>query len=379
VLGGCACALAAAVGGCTAPAGSTVTVSGSSLTIYASAPVHSAGALGQDVLDAEKLALQQNGPQAGRYQVTLKTLPGDTTAEVTDAARTAIQDSTTIAYLGEIVPHTSYASLGITNALDVLQVSPTDTALELTQRSAAVPGAPDSYYESLKTYNRTFARVVPSTALEAKAQVLQMKALHVKRLYVADDGSPYGRAIAAAVRTDAPPAIAVVGSAAGADGAFDGASSAAAAAQLFDQLASARPTIKLFAPSALAHQAFASRLSGQARNVYVSTPGFLSKNLNAAGRKFVADFKAAYGHSPATEAIFGYEAMASVLSVLRDAGSAANNRTTVIHDFFAIKNRSSVLGTYSIDSGGDTDIAAFVFNRLGRGTLVPYRFVNAAG
>jgi branched-chain amino acid transport system substrate-binding protein len=261
----------------------------------------------------------------------------------------------------------------------VLQVSPTDTALELTQRTAAVPGAPDSYYESLKTYNRTFARVVPSTALEAKAQVLQMRALHVKRLYVTDDGSPYGRAIAAAVRSDAAPGITVVGSAAGADGAFDGASSAGAAAQLFDQIASTRPAIKLFAPSALADQAFASRLSAQARNVYVSAPGFLPKDLNPAGRKFVADFKAAYGHSPASQAIFGYEAMASVLAVLRDAGTAANNRTTIVHDFLALKNRPSVLGTYSIDSSGDTSVGPFVFSRLSRGALVPWRFVNAAG
>ena len=85
--------------------------------------------------------------------------------QISDQARTVIQDKTAIAYLGEIVPHSSYASLGITNALDLLQVSPTDTALELTQASPVVPGSPDTYYESMSTYGQTFARVVPTSAV----------------------------------------------------------------------------------------------------------------------------------------------------------------------------------------------------------------------
>ncbi len=70
--------------------------------------------------------------------------------------------------------------------------------------------------------------------------------------------------------------------------------------------------------------------------------------------------------------------MAAVLSVLRQEGSRANNRTTVVHDFFGIKNRQSVLGTYSIDSGGNPSIAPFVFSRLRSGALVPYKFAQAS-
>jgi branched-chain amino acid transport system substrate-binding protein len=68
--------------------------------------------------------------------------------------------------------------------------------------------------------------------------------------------------------------------------------------------------------------------------------------------------------------------MSAVLSVLKEAGTSAGNRSTVVHDFFAIKNRQSVLGTYSIDSDGDTSLAPFVFARLKSGQLVPVASVQ---
>ena len=112
------------------------------------------------------------------------------------------------------------------------------------------------------------------------------------------------------------------------------------------------------------------------RHLYVSAPGFLDQDLSPAGAKYLADFKAKYGRAPDPQAIFGYEAMSAVLAVLRGAGAQAGNRTTVVHDFLALKNRQSVLGTYSMNSNGDTSIAPFVFSRLQRGKLVPFAQVQ---
>ncbi len=122
-----------------------------------------------------------------------------------------------------------------------------------------------------------------------------------------------------------------------------------------------------------------STLVSSVRNLYISTPGFLKADLNPAGSAFATTFDATYGHAPDPQAIFGYEAMSAVLAVLKEAGTSANNRTTVVHDFFSIKNRQSVLGTYSINSNGDTSIAPFVFSRLQSGQLVPFKFVSAQG
>jgi hypothetical protein len=58
------------------------------------------------------------------------------------------------------------------------------------------------------------------------------------------------------------------------------------------------------------------------------------------------------------------------------AGSSANSRGTVVHDFFQISNRSSAVGTYSIGVSGDptfTSGAPFVFGRVKSGKLVPFK------
>ncbi|HTU94994.1 MAG TPA: ABC transporter substrate-binding protein, partial [Solirubrobacteraceae bacterium] len=105
-------------------------------------------------------------------------------------------------------------------------------------------------------------------------------------------------------------------------------------------------------------------------NLYVSSPGFTPATLTPAGKQFEATFASKFGHAPVPQAIFGYEAMAAVLSVLKEAGNAANDRSTVVADFRAIKDRPSALGTYSIVNG-DTTIAPFIFARVKNGTLTP--------
>ncbi|HWE13127.1 MAG TPA: hypothetical protein VG365_06425 [Solirubrobacteraceae bacterium] len=369
----CAVLGAFAVAGCSSQTNSSVSVTGSTLTIYGSRGGGGQGpGVGQtatDVLDAEQLALRQTGSKIGRYTVSF--VPLDK-ATVSDDARTAVQNQSAIAYLGEIEPGTSQVSVEITNELGLLEVSPTDTAVYLTQATPAVPGAPGNYYPSSSSYHETFARVVPNTVQEAKAIVAEMQSLHLSKLYVSDDGQPYGKSLALEVRTDAPGhGLTVVSSPSGADAVFYGGNSPSTATAALDRAADASPSARLFVPSALYDSAFASRLSASAqRNLYVSSPGFVSRTLTPAGKQFESAFASAYGHAPAPSAIFGYEAMAAVLAVLKQAGAAAGNRATVVSDFRSIKNRNSVLGTYSIQ-GGDTTIAPFVFARVRNGALVP--------
>jgi len=94
-------ALALTIGGCTA-AGTAVTTTGKTLTLYISAPAGAGSDQSlQDVLDAERLAFQQRAPAVTAYKVALRVL---TSSELSNNARAAIEDSTAIAYLGEIVP-----------------------------------------------------------------------------------------------------------------------------------------------------------------------------------------------------------------------------------------------------------------------------------
>lgn len=373
---GVACLAALAVAGCSAAnssssSSSAVTVSGHTLRIYLSEPSNlSSNPVAQDVVHAEQMAFSAHAKSVTDYKVTLVPVAYHT---LSDNARAAIIDTSTIAYLGEIAPGDSDQTTGITNAQDVLQISPTDGALELGQSTPAVSGGIKSYFEQWSTYGRTFARVVPSGAEEAKAQVAEMKSLGVKSLYVSDDGSDYGRALADAISVDANSAgITAAKSLSSADGVFYGAESPAAAAKFFNGVATKAPNAKLFGPSSLNSSAFTAALSSSVHNLYVSIPGYLPKDLPAEGKAFDTAFKSAYGHSPNTVAIFGYEAMSALLRVLAGEGRRADNRTDVVHAFLKQNKVASVLGTYSIASNGNTSLDAFVFARPSGGKLVPF-------
>lgn len=375
---GAACLAALAVAGCgtgssSSSSSSAVTITGNTLTLYISEPSDLASdPAAQDIVHAEQMAFSAHHGEVTHYKLVLQTLRGKT---LSDNARAAIIDSSAIAYLGEIAPGTSDQTVGITNALDLLQVSPTDNALELSQKTPAVSGAPQSYFQSWSTYGRTFARMVPSGSEEAKAQVAEMKSLGVNKLYVSDDGSDYGRAIADAVRSDAQAAGLTIEPSVGEEvnGYFYGAQSPTAAARFFNRIASMAPDAKLFGPSSLNAGSFPAALSvSAAKNLYVSLPGYLPKDLPAAGKSFTSAFRTLYGHAPNSQAIFGYEAMSAVLRVLQQEGKHANDRTSVVKAFLSQKDVPSVLGTYSINSAGNISLDAFMFARISGGKLVPF-------
>jgi branched-chain amino acid transport system substrate-binding protein len=377
LLVGCACfATVTGAASCsTSGSSSGSSISGSTLRIYISVPPGTLSPEAQDVLRAERLAFPRPGLRVGKYTVNLVRYAG---SELSNTARQAIGDATTIAYLGELAPGDSADTLGITNAENVLQVSPTDTAVELTESTPAIPKTPDKYYEALSANGRTFARLVPTDAVEAAAVVTQMQALGVKRVYVPTDGSEYGRALRSAFVSRAGAAgITVAGSDATVDGVFYAGGSPRGAAGVFDGAVTSNPKVALFAPSALELDSFAGSLSTAAqKQLYVSSPGFTSSTEPAAASQFDSAFKAAYGHAPATQAVFGYAAMQAVIQALRRAGSSAGDRSTVVHDFFQITNFSTAAGAITIDKNGDVAFsggAPLVFSRVKAGRLVPVK------
>jgi branched-chain amino acid transport system substrate-binding protein len=383
---------ALAVAGCASNASagkSSITVSGRTLTVMGSQPPSgSGGQAATDMLDAERLALQQAGGKAGgtandRYTVKFRALDGP---ELSDNARTAIEDPTAIAYLGELQPGTSQVSVEITNQQGLLVISPADTAAYLTQPVPPVSNSPSTYYPARSTYHETFARVVTTTATEAKAIVAEMQAEHVLRVFVDSDGGLYGASVAQEVEQAAKSAgLTIAATPSAADAIFYGASpvspsARANASHTLAHAATASPTAKLFVPSGLYDSQFAASLgSTVARRLVVSSPGFLPKDLTPAGRSFVANFAHAYGHQPAPEAIFGYEAMSSLLYTLNQVGSLANNRAAVVAGFRSLKNPpDSVIGSYSIQ-GGDPTVAPLVFAHVRGGELTPFKFVQPSG
>ena len=381
----CALPLALVLSGCgTSSRGgnSTVVVTGRTLTVVLGQPAGGARSEpARDVLAAEQLAFDQSSAKVGPYTLRLRTLDG---ATLSDHARAALADQSSIAYLGELVPGTSQVSVEIVNQQGLLEVSPLDTAAYLTQPVPPITDSVQSFYPGHAAYHETFARVVPNSAREAAALVSEMRSEHVSNLYVGDDGQRYGAVLALEVRAAARTAgLTLAGSPSSAQAAFfagspDGASGRAAT-RFFDQAAASASTTKLFAPSGLYDPAFVAGLSPAAQQrLVVSSPGFTPGTLPAAAAGFVSAFASTYHHAPAPQAVFGYEAMKAVLAVLQSAGVNAANRAVVVSGFRSLKRTGSAIGDYTI-KGGDLSVAPFVFARVHAGALTPFRFLQLAG
>jgi len=380
---------------------------GTQLTVYSSVPER--GPLRQvaaDVLDAERLALVEDGGRVGRYRVRLVALDASTPdagrsdpSQISEGARTAAQDPRTIAYLGELATGASAISIPLLNEAGILQVSPLDTALALTTASRAVAGSPDRYYPKLRDAGRTFARVVPSDRSQVDALLADMHASGVRRLAILTSEDPSGRALATNLRAKAHGAgIAVVARGevdvqsrdhadliaqtleARPDAVLDATGARPGAARLWRELAAADGKLELFAPAALADPAFVAGLGAAAPLAHVTRPVRGPHDDTDAARRFARAFAARYGRAPLPEARYGFEAMRSVLAAIRHAERAGRGgevtRAEVVRSYFATDVRDGVLGPYAIDADGDTSLRDWGAYRVAGGEL---RFAGALG
>lgn len=158
-------ALVAGVAGCGAE--TTAEEGEATLTIYVSAPLSGPGrAEGQAVADGAREALADAGGEAGGFDVVAEYLDvagrNETRFDPVTAAanaRTATEDSTTIAYIGELDSGASRTSVPITNSAGILQVAPGSGASDLVRDETYNDDVPT---EVQGTGERTFAQLVPT-------------------------------------------------------------------------------------------------------------------------------------------------------------------------------------------------------------------------
>jgi branched-chain amino acid transport system substrate-binding protein len=373
-----------------------------SLTIYSSLPLQGdSRPQSTDVVNGEKLALEEAGGKVGKFTIKYVSLddataaagkwdPGQTSAD----ARKAAQDSSTIAYLGEFNSGASAISIPILNEANVLQVSPSNTYVGLTRSEGADKGEPDKYYPAGK---RTFGRVVPADHIQAAAQVTYQKDQGCKKTYILNDKEVYGKGIAVQVENiGKAQGLAIAGNdgidtkaanfrslatkikSSGADCMFFGGITQNKGVQVFKDVSAANPTMKLFGPDGVAESAFSTKLgSSVEKNTYITNPTLDPKLYPPAAQDFFSKFKQKFGNDPQPYAIYGYEAMKVALLAIQNAGDKGNDKQAVIDAFFKIKDRDSVLGKYSIDENGDTTLSDYGADRVEGGKLVFDKVIKA--
>jgi branched-chain amino acid transport system substrate-binding protein len=140
---------------------------------------------------------------------------------------------------------------------------------------------------------------------------------------------------------------------------------------MYKAVAAAAPGLALFGPGAVAPDPAVPALPAAVlRRMRVTSPLLPLRLLPPAARQFDARFRKTFGRPPAPEALQAYEATRAVLDSIRAAGIKGNDRQAVTDAFMAIRNRRSVLGTYTIDRYGDTTLSTFAGDRVTRSGLV---------
>ena len=396
-------AAVAGVAGCGGAGASTTNeATGSQLGIYSSLPLQGPlASISQELVNGEKLALSAAGGRVGRFKVGYASLddssptsgrwsPGETAA----AAKTAAQDTSTIAYLGDYNSGATAVSLFPINEAGIAQVSPGSPYEGLTSSLDAGQDEPERFYPTGK---RTFVRLIPGDSVQAAAQVALMRSLGVHTLYVLDNQDPFqvplskllaSDAVAAGIKLAGQDSISVTAGAtytgeaekiveSGAQAVFFAGEGTEGAVALWQQLHSADPHLLLLGPSALAEEeGFTAQIGSAAASTYLTTPALAPSMYPASAQRVLRDYRTAFGAEPTAYALFGYESMSLVLSAIRRAGPHGNDRQAVVEQLLSTRNRDSVLGRYSIEPNGETTLSRYAIYRVAGGRPVFYRAVS---
>lgn len=368
---------------------------GSVVDVYSSLPLQgSSSAQTQPMVNGIKLALSEAGGKAGSFTVNYQSLDDSTAAagkwdpgQTAANARKAASDPKAVYYIGEFNSGASEVSIPILNQGGVPQVSPANTYVGLTTSlPGSAPGEPTKYYPTGK---RTYLRIVPIDSIQAAAGLIAMKQAGCTKVAVANDKEAYGQGLATLLGLEkgyygmtitsdtgidptAPNfrSYAATVKAQGADCFYFAGIVSNGAVQLTKDVHAALPTAKIFGGDGVCTGSYTSAKQG---GVPASIDPLIectvaTQDLAAypGGTKFLAAYKAKYGvANPDPYAIYGYEVMKLGLDTIASLGSKGSDKSAVLSALFAIKSRSSVLGSYGFDANGDTTLKSYGLYKVG--------------
>jgi branched-chain amino acid transport system substrate-binding protein len=378
--------------------GSSSSGEGKTLNLYSSLPMQGASrAQTTAMVNGIKLALEQAGNKAGNFTIKYTTLDDSTaqagswTPEATQAnARKVAQDDNAGVYIGEFNSGASAISIPILNEGGVPQISPANTAVGLTSdEPGAAPGEPDKYYPSGQ---RNYARIVPKDTIQGAALATLMKQDGCTKVEVTNDKEVYGAGLSKNIESSAKAngltivandaidknapnyrSLAAKAKGAGADCFVYSGITANNAVQLYKDFAAALPDAKLYGPDGVAESGFVNPKQGGipadvGKRVKVTVATLSPDEYPPEGKQFFQEFSDKYGEkNPDPYAIYGYEAASLALDAIKRSGTG--EKADIIKAIFATKDRSSVLGTYSIDENGDTTLTDYGVYSVSNGEL----------
>jgi branched-chain amino acid transport system substrate-binding protein len=366
---------------------------GTTVDFYSSLPtVGSSSAQTIPAQNGIKLALKQAGNKVGSYSIKYTPLndatasAGQWTAEQTSAdARKAATDPNAVYYMGEFNSGASEVSMPILNKAGIAQDSPANTYVGLTAalKGVTAKGEPGIYFPTGK---RTFTRIVPLDTIQGAADLDALKSAGCTKLAIFDDTQAYGAGLEAVLQATASmygikvvsvqsnaqvqsdyTSVAQKFASAGAQCVEVSATTASVGGTaLVSAVHSALPKATILGPDGMCTSAWVTDAN------VLCTVATLDMKAYPGGVAFLKAYKKAYGvANPDPYSIYGYASAELGLNALKHvkaglSGSAL--RAAFVKALFATKNLSSVLGTFSINSAGDTTLTSYGLYKLAPGT-----------
>ncbi len=377
------------------------------LTVYSSLPLQGASRPQTTAMvNGIRLAVKDTGGKAGNFTVRYRSLD-DSTAQagawtpeaVSQNARKTAQDSKSAVYIGEFNSGASAVSIPILSDAKVPQISPANTAVGLTSdEPGADKGEPTKYYP---TGFRNYVRIVPKDTIQGAALATTMKEDGCKKVAMANDKEVYGAGLARNIDTAAKAqsldiifndgidtkapnyrSLASRAKGAGADCFVFSGITSNNGVQIYKDFEAALPNAKLYGPDGVAETSFFDPKEGGipasvAAKVKVSVAKLDPASYPPEGKAFFASYEKTYGDpNPDPYAIYGYEAMRLALDAIERSGTG--KKEDIVKALFDTKDRSSVLGSYSIDENGDTTLTDYGIYGIDGGELKFLKRVKAA-
>jgi branched-chain amino acid transport system substrate-binding protein len=386
---------------------------GSTVDFYSSLPLSgSSSAQTKPAVNGMMLALKLAGNKAGHYTIKYTSLndataaAGQWTPEQTSAdARKAATDPNAVYYMGEFNSGASEVSMPILNRAGIAQDSPANTYVGLTASLAGVTakGEPGVYFP---THKRTYTRIVPLDTIQGAADLDALKLAGCKKLAIFDDTQAYGAGLAAVLKDTASKygmqvvdveanatvqsdysSVAQKFASAGAQCVELSATTASVGGTAFvSAVHSALPKATILGPDGMCTSAWVTDTN------VLCTVATLDMKAYPGGKKFLAEYKKAYGvANPDPYSIYGYESAELGINALKHVKAGLSGKAlqaAVVKALFSTKNLSSVLGTFSINSAGDTTLTSYGLYKLAPGskadtltfykTLKPTAYLHAS-
>jgi branched-chain amino acid transport system substrate-binding protein len=353
-----------------------------------------------EMTEAIQYQLRQLRYKAGKYTVSYQSCD-DSTAQAGkwDSGKCSanvqnyVRNRDVIGVIGTFNSGCAEIEVPIANRASLGYVSPANTYVGLTHTAPGVtaPGEPNKYYPTSK---RNYIRVVAADDFQGAADALLSKSLGATKAYILNDKEAYGAGIAATFRNAAKKlGFTIVGDEAwdpkaasyedlatkiknkAATVVFLGGLECENGGKLIKDLRAGVGNARIIAPDGFSSFTDTISHSGQAsEGMYISIAGQPNTKVKSgAGKAFIKGFGKVIGRDPNPYSLYGAQAADVLMSAVAKSNGT---RASVTSNLFKTKVVNGILGSFTINKNGDTNLAPISIYLVKGGKAVFYRVIT---